>query len=359
MVKSHKAVFKGALLSFNIELISSLITELSTICILGYGALLVLPSPVTGQAELTVGELVAFNAMLGILMSSLESLIGVWDEIQKIRISLEKINDVLVLPTEKQDPTAIMPEIIGKVKLENVYFRYENSDKDVLKDVDLEILAGEKIAIVGKSGSGKSTLVNLLCKLLNPTQGKIYIDDIDISNIELSSYRRQLGVVEQQPFLFNGTMRVNIAKADPTATLERVANAAKLAGADKFIESYPLEYNTQIGERGITLSGGQKQRLAIARALLTDPRILILDEPTASLDSDSERLILENLNKQTTDRTCFIVAHRLSTVLHADRIIVMDDGQIVETGTHSQLIAQGGLYAKLYQKGGYNTFVSI
>lgn len=154
-------------------------------------------------------------------------------------------------------------------------------------------------------------------------------------------------------------MRVNIAASDPTANLEKIANAAKLAGADKFIESYPLEYNTQIGEKGITLSGGQKQRLAIARALLTDPRILILDEPTASLDSDSERLILENLNKQTSDRTCFIVAHRLSTVLHANKIIVIDNGRIVETGTHSQLLERGGLYAKLYQTGGYKSLVSI
>jgi ATP-binding cassette subfamily B protein len=359
MVKSHKAVFKGALLGFNIGLISSILSQFSTICILGYGALLALPSPATGQSELTIGELVAFNALLGILMGSLQSLINIWDEIQKIQISLEKINDVLVLPTEKQDPTAIMPQIVGKVKLENVYFRYDSSGKDILQDINLEVLPGEKIAIVGKSGSGKTTLVNLLCKILDPTQGKIYIDDIDISNIELSSYRRQLGVVEQQPFLFNGTMRANIAASDPTANLEKVANAAKLAGADKFIESYPLEYNTQIGERGITLSGGQKQRLAIARALLTDPRILILDEPTASLDSDSERLILENLNKQTSDRTCFIVAHRLSTVLHADKIIVIDNGRIVETGTHSQLLERGGLYAKLYQTGGYKSLVSI
>ena len=349
LVKSHKAVFKGALLGFNISLISSIINQASTICILGYGALLVLPSPTTGQVELTIGELVAFNAMLGILMGSLQSLIGVWDEIQQIQVSWERINDVLVLPTEKYDPTAIMPRIVGKVKLENVYFRYENSDRDVLQNINLEVLPGEKIAIVGKSGSGKTTLVNLLCKLLEPTQGKIYLDDIDISNIELSSYRRQLGVVEQQPFLFNGTIGANIAKPQPNANLDTIAKAANLAGADKFIKSYPLEYDTQIGERGINLSGGQKQRLAIARALIGNPRILILDEPTASLDSDSERLILENLNQHTSNRTSFLVAHRLSTVLHADRIIVIDCGRIAEIGTHSQLLAQQGLYAQLYQ----------
>ena len=351
IVKSHKAQFKGALLGFNIGLIGRAIDLASTVCIMGYGAWLALPSASNPQPELTLGELVAFNAILGMLLGSLQSLIGVWDEIQRIKISFERISDVLNLPTEKQDPTAIMPPIEGSVRLENVSFRYENGSSDVLQNINLEVSPGETIAIVGKSGSGKTTLVNLLVKLLEPTQGKIYVDDIDITNIELSSYRRQLGVVEQQPFLFNGTVRENIAKAIPNASLDVVAKAAKLAGANEFIESLPLQYDTQIGERGMTLSGGQKQRLIIARALLTDPRILLLDEPTASLDSDSERLILNNLAQQTVNRTSFIVAHRLSTVLHADKIIVLNRGRIVETGTHQQLIEQGGLYADLYQEG--------
>ena len=351
IVKSHLASFKGALLSFNIGLIGQAIDLTSTICIMGYGAFLTLPSALNPQPELSLGELVAFNAILGLLLGSLQSLIGVWDEIQQIKISFERINDVLALPSEKQDPTAIMPQIQGRVRLENVYFRYENTTQDVLQDINLEVTPGETIAVVGKSGSGKTTLVNLLVKLLDPTQGKIYVDNIDISNIELSSYRRQLGVVEQQPFLFNGTVRENIAKAKPNASLDVVAKAAKLAGADEFIESLPLQYDTQIGERGMTLSGGQKQRLIIARALLTSPRILLLDEPTASLDSDSERLILENLACQTADRTSFLVAHRLSTVLHADKIIVLDRGRIIETGTHEQLLERGGFYADLYQQG--------
>ena len=351
IVKSHLASFKGALLGFNIGLVGQAINLASTICIMGYGAWLTLPSALNPQPELSLGELVAFNAILGLLLGSLQSLIGVWDELQQIKISFERINDVLALPVEKQDPTAIMPQIKGRVRLENVYFRYENTTQDVLQDISLEVLPGETIAIVGKSGSGKTTLVNLLVKLLDPTQGKIYVDNIDISNIELSSYRRQLGVVEQQPFLFNGTVRENIAKAIPNASLDVVAKAAKLAGADEFIESLPLQYDTQIGERGMTLSGGQKQRLIIARALLTSPRILLLDEPTASLDSDSERLILENLARQTADRTSFLVAHRLSTVLHADKIIVLDRGRIVETGNHEQLLEQGGFYADLYQQG--------
>jgi ABC-type bacteriocin/lantibiotic exporter with double-glycine peptidase domain/CRP-like cAMP-binding protein len=351
IVKSHLAQFKGALLGFNISLIGQAIDLASTVCIMGYGAWLTLPSAGNPQPELTLGELVAFNAILGMLLGSLQSLIGVWDEIQQMQISFERISDVLNLPTEKQDPTAIMPEMKGGVRLENVSFRYQNSDRDVLQNIDLEVLPGETIAIVGKSGSGKTTLVNLLIKLLEPTEGRIYVDDIDVSNIELSSYRRQLGVVEQQPFLFNGTVRENIAKADPTAKLETVAKAAELAGANKFIESLPLQYDTQVGERGMTLSGGQKQRLIIARALLTNPQILLLDEPTASLDSDSERLILDNLAQQTVNRTSFLVAHRLSTVLHADKIIVIDRGRIIETGTHSQLLEQGGVYANLYQQG--------
>jgi ABC-type bacteriocin/lantibiotic exporter with double-glycine peptidase domain/CRP-like cAMP-binding protein len=350
IVKSHLAEFRGALLSFNIGLVSHVIDLASTICIMGYGALLTLPSAVNAVPELTLGELVAFNAILGMLLSSLQSLVGVWDEIQQIKISFERISDVLALPTEKQDPTAIMPEITGRVRLENVYFRYENSDRDILQDINLEVFPGEKVAIVGKSGSGKTTLVNLLIKLLEPTQGKIYIDNIDVSNIELSSYRRQLGVVEQQPFLFNGTVRANLAKANPAAKLTTVAKAAKLAGADEFIESLPLQYDTQIGERGMTLSGGQRQRLIIARALLTNPRILILDEPTASLDSDSERIILKNLAQQTAERTSFLVAHRLSTVLHADKIIVLDRGRIIEIGTHAQLLERGGFYARSYQQ---------
>ena len=243
-----------------------------------------------------------------------------------------------------------MPIISGCVSLKNVCFRYERGEEDVLCDINLEVLPGQKIAIVGRSGSGKTTLAKLLGKLLQPTSGKMYIDNIDISNIELSSYRHQLGVVEQHPFLFNGTIRENIAKADTTADLASVMAAAKLAGASEFIEKLPMDYDTQIGERGITLSGGQRQRLAIARALLTNPRILILDEPTASLDSESERIIQQNLEQQMASRTAFIFAHRLSTVRNADLIVVLDQGKIVERGTHPQLLAQAGLYSSLYTR---------
>lgn len=344
ITKALNVEFKGALLAFNIESLGNLINQVSTIAILGYGAKL------TIDGELTPGQLVAFNAMLGLLLTPLQSLIGVWDELQEIRISFERINDVLVLPPEQQDPTAVMPTISGSVSLKNVCFLYDGSKQDVLCDINLEVLPGQKIAIVGRSGSGKTTLAKLLGKLLQPTSGKIYIDNIDISNIELSSYRHQLGVVEQHPFLFNGTIRENIAKADTTADLASVMAAAKLAGANEFIEKLPMDYDTQIGERGITLSGGQRQRLAIARALLTNPRILILDEPTASLDSESERIIQQNLEQQMASRTAFIFAHRLSTVRNADLIVVLDQGKIVECGTHTQLLAQAGLYSSLYTR---------
>jgi HlyB family type I secretion system ABC transporter len=336
------AQLKGASLGFNIELVSSLINHLATIAILGYGATL------TIDGILSPGQLIAFNIMLGLLLTPLQSLIGVWDTLQEMRISLERINDVLVLPAEQQDFKAVMPTISGRITFNNVCFRYKNSPQDILHDINLEILPGQKIAVVGSSGAGKTTIAKLLGKLLQPTQGRILIDDIDITNIELSSYRQQLGVVEQQPFLFNGTIRENIAKADPLASLEAVMAVAKLAGADEFIEKLPMDYDTQIGERGIMLSGGQKQRIAIARVLLTDPRILILDEPTAALDVESERIIQQNLDRQIAGRTTFIFAHRLSTIRNADLILVLEQGEIVERGTHDRLLAEGNLYSSLY-----------
>lgn len=345
ILKTQLAEFKGALIAFNIGLISN--NQASTIVILGYGAFLVIAPTETGQNQLTPGELVAFNGLLGLLLTPLQSLIGVWDELQEMRISFERVNDVLVLPSEEQNRDVIFPPIQGWVRLEHVYFSYEGSESHILTDINLEVAPGEKIALVGKSGSGKTTLANLLTRLLQPTQGTILVDGMDLGNIDLSSYRRQLGVVEQNPFLFSGTIRENIARANPNADLDTVVAAAKLAGADEFIDSFPLKYDTQIGERGMTLSGGQRQRLVIARALLTDPSILILDEPTAALDSESERIMLENLEQQVAGRTTFMIAHRLSTVKNSDRIIVMDQGRIVEIGTHQELLEQRGLYFQL------------
>jgi ABC-type multidrug transport system fused ATPase/permease subunit len=225
-----------------------------------------------------------------------------------------------------------------------VSFRYPGQASDVLSDINLEILPGQTVAIVGRSGSGKTTLMNLLMGLYAPSSGNIYIDHIDIQSIPRVAYRHQLGVVEQQPFLFDGTVRENIAKVDPALPLEEVEEAARVAGIHDFVTSLPFGYDTKIGERGTALSGGEKQRLMIARALVAKPRLLILDEATSAVDSGAESRIQQNIRRAAAGRTTFVIAHRLSTIRNADRIVVLDRGRIVETGTHAELLAAKRLY---------------
>jgi ATP-binding cassette subfamily B protein len=341
LTETKKEEIRSGRLGLQISLLSSLTMSASTIVVLGYGALLTL------RGELTTGQLVAFLAIVGLVLGPLSALIGVWDKLQQIRISAERLGDVLRKEPERQDPTAAMPRISGHIRFDKVSFRYEGTERDVLSEIDFEAKPGEKIAFVGRSGSGKTTIANLLLRLLEPTSGRITVDGRDLATTELSTYRRQIGVVEQNPYLFGGTIRENIGRTDSTAGIERIAGAATVAGASEFIDELPLRYETQIGERGVTLSGGQRQRIVIARALLNDPRILLLDEATSALDSESERIIQDNLDNVMSGRTSFVIAHRLSTVRNADRILVIDEGRIVESGSHDLLMAANGIYASM------------
>jgi subfamily B ATP-binding cassette protein MsbA len=238
--------------------------------------------------------------------------------------------------------------IAHKVRFDDVTFGYDPS-RPVLENIAFDAAAGSVVALVGPSGAGKTTLVDLVARFYDPTGGRILIDDVDLKNFTVRSWRSQLGVVAQDTVLFHDTVRANIAYAMPDASDEAVARAAHTANAHDFIEQLPEGYNTVLGERGIRLSGGQRQRLAIARAILRDPPILILDEATSALDSESERLVQEAMDKLLQGRTVFVIAHRLSTVRNADQIIVLQDGRIVQMGAHEQLIAEGGLYRHLYR----------
>jgi ATP-binding cassette subfamily B protein len=245
----------------------------------------------------------------------------------------------------------VLPQLKGEVHFENVTFRYaEEEERNTLQNISFRVRSGQTIAIVGRSGSGKSTLVKLLQALYHPTKGRILVDGHDVRQVSPPSLRSQLGVVPQECFLFSGTILENITLYRPEFTLEQVIDVAKLAEAHHFIQELPLGYNTKVGERGMNLSGGQRQRIAIARALLGDPRILILDEATSSLDTESERRFQQNLARISSDRTTFIIAHRLSTVRNANSILVLDQGILAEQGTHEELMAKGGIYYHLAQQ---------
>jgi ATP-binding cassette subfamily B protein len=340
------AEYRGARLSVNVRIGGTLIQQGATVAVLGYGATLVL------AGSLSAGQLVAFNAVLGLLLAPLRTLINSWDEVQEMRIAFERINDVLQLPTESRTKTGRLPDPLqGHVRFEDVSFWYDEEGEAVLSGINLEIPPGETVALVGRSGSGKTTLAKLLVRLLAPTEGRVRVDGVDLATVQGSALRRRVGIVEQDPFLFSGTIAENIGRADPEASLDRIVSAATLAGADAFINELPLGYRTPVGERGQTLSGGQRQRLVIARALLKNPAMLVLDEATSALDTETERTIQNNLTDITQDRTVVTIAHRLSTVRDADRIVVLDRGRIAETGTHDELMDAHGLYYYLHDEG--------
>ncbi|MEQ1826698.1 MAG: ABC transporter ATP-binding protein [Pirellula sp.] len=328
-----------------IEIVWEVLIPLASTALLVYGGWQIL------QSQLTLGDLMMFLVYLTMLLGPIATLTGSAVQFQNNLAGLDRILDLLASPKELQDREGAMrlerERVQAEVQFDSVWFRYPENDQWILRDVNLTATAGQTIAIVGRSGAGKTTLCNLVARFFDPEKGRVLIDGVDLKDIQLHSYRQLLGVVEQDVFLFDGTIAENIAYGRRGASLEEIIAAAKSAAADEFIEKSPKGYQTLIGERGFKLSGGQRQRLAIARALLADPKILILDEATSNLDSESERLIQRSLARLLEQRTAFVIAHRLSTIVHADQILVLDDGQIVQRGTHLELLDQPGLYQQM------------
>ena len=331
---------------------TSAVSAFSTVIVGGVSVLIII---VGGRAiiggTMTVGDLVSFVVLVGMMVTPLIGIASISTQISEAFAGLDRIREVREVSTEDDLDTGrqAVAEISGDVVFENVSFEY-SANVPVLRDVSFHAPAGTTTALVGPSGAGKSTLIGLIMAFAQPTRGTIRIDGNELGSMRVRDYRQQIGVVLQDNFLFDGTIHDNIAFADPNATVEQVRAAGKLAHCDEFVDRFEKGYDTVVGERGVKLSGGQRQRVAIARAVLADARILILDEATSSLDSESEALIRDGLRKLRRGRTTFVIAHRLSTIQSADQILVLDDGRIVERGRHAELLAHNGLYARLYER---------
>jgi subfamily B ATP-binding cassette protein HlyB/CyaB len=338
---SFRVTNLGNVASQGVQLVSKLATALT----LYFGARLVI------EGNLSVGELVAFNMLSGRVSQPVLRLAQVWQDFHQARLSVARLGDILNTPAEQiyNASRSTLPAVIGSVRFEHVTFRYRVDGSEVLHDIDFDVPAGQIVGIVGPSGSGKSTVAKLVQRLYVPESGKVLVDGVDLAVVDPAWLRRQIGVVLQENVLFNASVRANIALADPAMSMERVIAAATLAGAHDFILELPEGYDTIVGERGSSLSGGQRQRIAIARALVGNPRILIFDEATSSLDYESEQTIQDNMRRIVEGRTALIIAHRLSTVRRANRIITIERGCIVEDGTHDELIRSGGRYSTLYR----------
>ena len=339
LAKYVKSSFELSNLSNILSGIANALSKLMTLAILYLGVGLVI------ENKLSVGQLIAFQMFAGQFSAPIMRLVGLWNEFQQALLSVDRLGDILNTPKEQENGNAItLSEIKGSVKFDNVSFKYSPNSPTVLQNFNLEVKPNTSIGIVGRSGSGKSTLTRLLQRLYYANEGAIYIDGVDIRHMNPSWLRQNIGVVLQDSYLFSGSVKENIAYAYPSASMDLILQASKVAGADEFISMLPEGYDTLVGERGSSLSGGQKQRIAIARAILTNPRILVFDEATSALDYESEKIISNNLAAIKKNRTVFIVAHRLSTVKECNEIIVLDKGRLIERGDHESLMKQCGYY---------------
>jgi subfamily B ATP-binding cassette protein HlyB/CyaB len=321
----------------------NLINKFVTIAIIFFGSIRVT------NGDMKVGELIAFNMLASQISTPILRLSQLWNDFQQVGISMSRMSDILDARTEVAGKKINLPALSGIILFDNVSFRYKPDSSDILKEVNLLIQPGEVIGIVGRSGSGKSTLTKLIQRLYLPTDGRVLVDGQDLALIDTVGLRRQIGVVLQENMLFNRSIRDNISVADPAVELEKIIEVAKLAGAHEFICELPNGYDTMVGEHGTGLSGGQRQRITIARTLIRDPRILILDEATSALDYESEKIIQDNMHRICQGRTVIIIAHRLSAVRTANRIVVMDRGKISQIGSHKELMLDaGGIYHQLH-----------